>query len=201
VKKKDLEMLLQQIKKPEKIRVELEQYFTPANIAADILWLAYYHGNIENKIIADLGCGTGIFAIGAALLKAKKVIAIDIDEEMIEIARKEARKFDVNIEFLNMSIEDFGEKVDTVIMNPPFGAQYANRNADRKFIEKATEISNAIYSLHLKESIEFIKKLIEKKEWHIIEERNYKFPIKASLPFHEKRIIWYDVVMLHARKD
>jgi ribosomal protein L11 methyltransferase len=33
----------------------------------------------ENKIIADIGCGSGILAIGAILLGAKKVYAVDID--------------------------------------------------------------------------------------------------------------------------
>ena len=200
VKKKDLEIVLQQIKQPEKIKAELEQYTTPAHIAADILWLAYYNGDIKGKIVIDLGCGTGIFAIGAALLKAKKIVGVDIDEKMIEIAKKEAERFSLKINFYVMDVDEFSLQGDTVIMNPPFGAQYANRKADRKFVRKAMEISKAFYSLHLKESIEFIKNLIIANEWRVVMEKMYKFPIKASLPFHEKRMAWYDVVMLHARK-
>lgn len=199
MKKKELEIMLEGIEKPEKIKAELEQYLTPSNIAADILWRAYYNGDIEGKLIIDLGCGNGIFSIGAALLNAKKVIGIDIDEELIEIAKKEAKKFGVNVKFIVMDIEKFNEKGDVVIMNPPFGAQYENRKADRKFIEKAMEISNCIYSLHLKEGIDFIKNLIERNEWKLMETKAYRFPIKASLPFHEKRIAYFDVVMIHAK--
>lgn len=36
--------------------------------------------NFENKDVLDYGCGTGILAIFAALLKAKDIYAIDIDE-------------------------------------------------------------------------------------------------------------------------
>jgi len=200
VKKKDLEILLESIEKPKEIKAELEQYTTPASIAADILWTAYYNGDIENKIVIDLGCGTGIFAIGSALLKAKKVIAVDIDEKLVAIAKKEVEKFGINIDFYVMDVEEFNEKGDVVIMNPPFGAQYANRKSDRKFVMKAMEISKAFYSLHLKESVDFIKKMVEKNEWEILMEKEYKFPIKASLPFHEKRVAYYDVVMLYGKR-
>ena len=200
MKKKDLEILLESIEKPKEIKAELEQYTTPASIAADILWTAYYNGDIENKIVIDLGCWTGIFAIGSALLKAKKVIAVDIDEKLVAIAKKEVEKFGINIDFYVMDVEEFNEKGDVVIMNPPFGAQYANRKADRKFVMKAMEISKAFYSLHLKESVDFIKKMVEKNEWEILMEKEYKFPIKASLPFHEKRVAYYDVVMLYGKR-
>ncbi len=200
MKKKDLEILLESIEKPKEIKAELEQYTTPASIAADILWTAYYNGDIENKIVIDLGCGTGIFAIGSALLKAKKVIAVDIDEKLVAIAKKEVEKFGINIDFYVMDVEEFNEKGDVVIMNPPFGAQYANRKSDRKFVMKAMEISKAFYSLHLKESVDFIKKMVEKNEWEILMEKEYKFPIKASLPFHEKRVAYYDVVMLYGKR-
>ena len=201
MKKKDLEILLEKIEKPKEIKAEFEQYTTPASIAADILWTAYHNGDIENKVVIDLGCGTGIFSIGSALLKAKKVIAIDIDERLVDIAKKEVEKFGVNIDFYVMDVEEFNEKGDVVIMNPPFGAQYANRKADRKFIMKAMEISKAFYSLHLKESADFIKKMVEKNKWKIFTEKTYKFPIKASLPFHEKKVVYYDVVMIHGKEN
>ncbi len=200
MKKKELEIMLQKIEMPEKIRAELEQYITPASIAADILWLAYYNGDIEDKIVIDLGCGTGIFSIGAALLKAKKVIGIDIDERLIKIATKEAKKLGAIVDFLVTDVEDFNLQGDTVTMNPPFGAQHANRGADKKFVKKAMEVSNVFYSLHLKDSIDFIKKLVEENGWKIERQKLYKFPIKASLPFHEKRVAYYDVVMINARK-
>ncbi len=193
-------MILQKITKPSSVKAELEQYLTPADIAADILWKAYYNGDIEGKVVVDLGCGTGIFSIGSALLNAKKVMGIDIDEELIEIAKNEAEKFGLKIDFISGDVIDFNERGDTVIMNPPFGAQFANRRVDRIFLKKAMELSNCIYSLHLMDTISFIEKFIEKNGWKIFSQKRYKFPIKASLPFHEKRIAYYDIIMIHARK-
>jgi len=197
--KKKLEILLEKLKKGEG-RAEIEQYQTPATIASDILWYAYSMGDIENKFVVDLGCGNGIFAIGAYLLNAKRVIGIDIDEKMIKIARENARNTGASVEFIKMDIEEFNEKCDTVIMNPPFGSQYANRKADTKFLEKAMNIAHAIYSLHLQKSAEFIRSFISMKKFYPAIIKKYKFPIKASMPFHEKRIAYFDVVAIRAIK-
>jgi len=196
--KKKLEMMLQKIEQPSSIKAEMEQYPTPASIAADVLWHAYYNGDVEEKEVLDAGCGTGIFAIGAALLGAKRVVGIDIDENMIEMAKKEGKKFPVNVEFRVMDILNFEEKVDTVIMNPPFGAQFSNRGADKIFVKKAMEIGDAIYSLHLKKASSFIKEMMQKNGWKLGRGKEYKFPIKAMLPFHEKRVVHYDVELIHA---
>ena len=49
---------------------------TPAPIAADIIFTAYQWGDIENKTVVDLGCGTGIFSVGAVSMGAKKVLVL-----------------------------------------------------------------------------------------------------------------------------
>ncbi len=200
MKKKEFEMVLQKIESPAKTKANLEQYMTPAKIASDILWKAYHKGDIAGKFVIDLGCGTGIFSIGASLLKAKKVIGVDIDKNLIEIAKKEAKKFGLKIKFFSMDIENFCEKGDVVIMNPPFGAQYSNRKADKKFLMKAMDVANTIYSIHLKDSIPFIKKFV-KLPWNFYVLEEYKFPIKATMPFHEKKVKYYNVVAINLRKE
>ena len=199
MKKKEFEIILQKIESPAKTKANLEQYMTPAKIASDILWKAYHKGDIAGKFVIDLGCGTGIFSIGASLLKAKKVIGIDIDKNLIEIARRGAEKFGLKIEFFSMDIENFCEKGDVVIMNAPFGAQYSNRKADKKFLMKAMDVANTIYSIHLKDSIPFIKKFV-KPPWNFYILEEYKFPIKATMPFHEKKVKYYNVVAINLRR-
>jgi len=61
MKKKELEILLQKVPSFEKPVPHFEQYLTPASIAADIIFTAHQFGDIENKTVIDLGCGTGIF--------------------------------------------------------------------------------------------------------------------------------------------
>ncbi len=45
----------------------------------------------ENKVL-DLGCGSGILSIGAVLLDASSVYAVDIDENSVKIATENAEK-------------------------------------------------------------------------------------------------------------
>src|SRR4030042_577278 len=62
------------VNSPSKESARLEQYATPAHIAADMLWEAFTAGDIEGRSVVDLGCGNGVFSIGAKLLGAKDVL-------------------------------------------------------------------------------------------------------------------------------
>ena len=196
MKKKELEILLQKIPAFDAPSPTLEQYLTPAGIAADIIFTAHQYGDIKDKVVFDLGCGTGIFAIGAILTGAKKVIGFDIDNKSIEKAKKYAEKNKLNVEFLVKDVLDIKEKCDTIIMNPPFGAQKSNLKADRKFIEKGFDISSVIYSIHLKKTVPFIEKMVLALKGEITYYKNYIFPIKHTYNFHEKKTVDYDVSLL-----
>jgi putative methylase len=93
-------------------------------------------------------------------------------------------------------VKDVEIKCDTVIMNPPFGAQKSNQKADRKFIEKGFKISQIIYSLHLSQTTPFINKMISSLNGKISYSKDYAFPIKHIYNFHEKRVVEYDVTLL-----
>lgn len=196
MKKKKLEMMLQKVPKYKKPDPQLEQYITPAGIAADIIFKAYQFNNIQSKKIIDLACGTGIFSVGAAILGAKEVIGIDIDQKSIEIAEEYAKKTNLDIEFINQDIKNVNINCDTVIMNPPFGAQKKNYNADRKFIQKAFEISSVTYSLHLTKTIPFIKKMTKSLGGKIDYSKRYNFPIKRTYKFHTKETLNHQVTLL-----
>ena len=77
ITKKQLAILLSKLQVFESPRAELEQYPLDGESASIILWTACQNKDIENKIMADLGCGTGILGLGALLLGAKKVYFID----------------------------------------------------------------------------------------------------------------------------
>ena len=73
-------------------KLRQEQYITDSEIAASVLWSAHLFKDIEGKVIADLGCGTGVLGIGALLLGAKMVLFIDSDKEALAIAKKNVLK-------------------------------------------------------------------------------------------------------------
>ncbi|MBP2172973.1 putative methylase [Methanococcus voltae] len=85
IKKKHLEMVLDNLKAHPNPKVELEQYSTEGNLASELLMFA--RDDIKNNIVVELGCGTGRFSIGSLLLGAKGAYGIDIDEESVETAK------------------------------------------------------------------------------------------------------------------
>ena len=120
ITKSGLAIELSKLKAFEKPKIKSEQYITDSEIAADVLWFAYMKGDINGKIIADLGCGTGTLGIGALLLGAKKVFFIDNDERALEICRENAKKFTKKSVFLPKHIKEFDGKADTIIKKTPF---------------------------------------------------------------------------------
>ena len=200
-KKRQLEMALQDIPPHQNPKINLEQYSTPSVIAADVLWNAYSIGDIEGMKIVDLGCGTGIFTIGPSMMGAKESVGVDIDNEAVSIAEVQALKIGVQdkVRFVTSDIKDFNESADTVIQNPPFGAQKANRNeADRLFVLKALEIAPVVYSFHIHETEEFVTNFFKKEGATISHVFHYTFPILRTYDFHRKDKVNVKVVLLRA---
>ncbi|HHV24684.1 MAG TPA: methyltransferase [Methanosarcina sp.] len=181
MKQRKLEMLLEELEGFSDPELELEQYQTPPLLAAEILHFAYMQGDLEDSV-QDLGCGTGILAIGAKLLGAIRVVAYDTDQKALKIAKRNAEKFGVDIEFVLSDITDIKEHVKTTVMNPPFGARVKGR--DRPFLSSALRTSEVIYSIHNRGSLAFIQKFI--KPAVITHSYVAKFPIKRTFDFHKK---------------
>lgn len=206
MKKRTLEIMLSSMEAPENPSAPLEQYSTPSNIAADILYLAYSMGDIEGKRIADLGCGGGIFSIGASLLGADSVIGVDADESSLKKAGENAGRFpdllsymkENRLQFLPMDVREFGMQTDTVLMNPPFGSQ--TRGADRPFLEAAINSAQTVYSLHNATTEEFVTKKAEEMGAEVTAMKNYKFPIPFMFKFHRKEKTEIDVTMFRMER-
>ena len=161
---------------------ELEQYATPPDIVIEIVKQAYTLGHLDGTV-ADLGCGTGRLAIGAALTGAE-VTGYEIDMEALDLAKNYSDAQKLNIKWINSAIENIEEKYDTVLMNPPFGAQVAG--ADRSFLQNALRIARNIWSIHIVQTKRFIENFIEKNRGEVISAYEFNFPIKKTMPFHTK---------------
>lgn len=197
-KKKHLEMAIQKVPKHPNPKVDLEQYSTPATIAADLLWNAYSLGDIADKKVMDLGCGTGIFAIASKLLGAASAIGVDIDKDSIDLASSYCG--DVN--FICSDICDLENDfdVDTIFQNPPFGSQKnAKKGADLKFISKAIELSpKVLYSFHMASTEEFLISYFEKNDLEITHIFRYNFPIPKIYEFHTMESANIEVIVIRA---
>ncbi|MFA6072553.1 MAG: RsmD family RNA methyltransferase [Candidatus Woesearchaeota archaeon] len=194
--KQNLAVELSKFKVFDDAKQKLEQYSTDSEIAADLLWSAYMQNWIKDKIIVDLGAGTGILGLGCLLLGAKRVIFVEKDKDSIKILNENLTMLkeefdvseDISIECIDISeiSKDSFENIDLVIQNPPFGTQ--EKNVDALFLEKAMLIANKIITMHKTVTKPFIKTLIESNEFKEFRVFDYNYPLKMTLAHHKKSI-------------
>ena len=172
---------------------ELEQYATPVDIVLEIIKHAKSLGHLSAKV-ADLGCGTGRLAIGAAIAGAN-VTGFEIDEDALKIARDYSKKENLDIKWRNLAIENIEENFETILMNPPFGSQ--RPGADRSFLKKSLEIAANIWTIHLAETRDFVEDFVKQNSGDIISAYEFDFKIKRSMDFHTKDIKKEKAILYH----
>uniref|UniRef100_A0A8C0FV18 Methyltransferase-like protein 5 n=1 Tax=Bubo bubo TaxID=30461 RepID=A0A8C0FV18_BUBBB len=139
LKLKELESCLQQVDTFESPKLLLEQYPTRPHIAACMLYTIHNtFDDIENKTIADLGCGCGMLSIGSAMLGAGLCVRFDIDADALEIFNSSIEDFELTNNMVQCDVcslsDSMSETFDRVIMNPPFGTKH-NKGMDMIFLK------------------------------------------------------------------
>lgn len=90
LKLKKLEEYLSGVDPFEKPKILLEQYVTPSHIASCMLHTVQNkYEDLDGKIVADLGAGSGMLSIGALLMGAQHVVAFEIDQNAITVRGEE----------------------------------------------------------------------------------------------------------------
>ena len=154
--------------------------------------VANSYNEFTGQVVVDLGCGTGMLSIGAAILGAQHVIGIDIDADALQIAVENIHEFEdtLPIDLLQCSVEDLLDQsflsADTVIMNPPFGTR--RKGADADFLRAAFRMSRgSVYSLHKTSTRDYIQRLASRElaasEAAVIAQLRYDLP--ASYSYHK----------------
>lgn len=198
MKLKQLEIALQRLDGFVKPQAALEQYQTPAPLAARLLHHALMRGDICGKRVLDLGCGTGVLAIGASLIGAGEVTGIESDAAAIRVAVRNAAMLGADIRFIKADVRDPSlegrlGRFDTVVMNPPFGAQ--NAHADRPFLDLALMVAPVTYGIFNAGSRQFIQTYTESRAL-IDEAVGGKFSIRRTFAFHTRDVQEIEVEIL-----
>lgn len=82
---------------------------------------------VKDKTVIDVGTGTGILSILCAKLGAKSILALDIDMDSVEWARKNFKRNNVDVEVeINDITRYIDEKADVVLANLPAIVQVEN---------------------------------------------------------------------------
>ncbi|KAI9026632.1 methyltransferase-like protein 5-like protein [Phycomyces nitens] len=194
MKLKELEGILQDCAVFSSPKIQYEQYPTTAHLAARMLYTAdTVYDDIEDKVVGDFGCGCGILSIAANILGAGYSIGFDIDPDAVAIAQENCDQFDISMDFVltdlsKSTLERFKGRIDTIVMNPPFGTKV--KGVDMVLLKKAIEIAGtAVYSLHKTSTRDHIMK--KAKEWGVDCEvlAELKFDVPMMYKFHKKKSV------------
>jgi putative methylase len=196
VRKADLVRALEGVPRHPSPAPELEQYRTPPDIAAELLLAAHKEGAIDGKRVLDLGCGTGMFCVGAALLGARLATGVDVDSHAIAMAQELASDLHVSRRtwFVCSDVAAWRsdpDHFDTVVMNPPFGAQRGNRNADRVFYARATEAVHpygTVWFLAQERTEAYLAKMAEELGGRLDRVGAWDYPLEATMAHHRKDV-------------
>lgn len=168
---------------------ELEQYRTPPDLAAHVIEVAAMQSDLEDRIVVDLGSGTGMLALGAAFAGPETVIGIELDPDALVGARANERQIGppLSVDWIRadarrppIQLEDA-----TVLMNPPFGAQTGRRHADRKFLSAAAAIGAVSYSIHNEGSREFVEGFAADNRGTVTHAYRADFDLPRQFSFHQ----------------
>ena len=179
-----MERALESLERIPRPAAASEQYATPAPIAAEVLYLAHGRGDLSGRTVVDLGCGNGILAIGAKLLGALRVVGVDSDSAAIAVARRNGRRVQADVEWQLADVRAVHGEFDTVVMNPPFGAQ--SRHADRPFLDTALAVGSVVYTFLNRTAEDFVRRRVESSGGRITDRLEYAFPIPRLFAFHRE---------------
>ncbi len=184
--------------------VALEQYLTPAELAAHICHLAALRGDLADRLVVDLGTGTGMLAIASACGTPARVVGIDIDRTALEEARENERRVapPMSIEWVQADGTraplSTADQPITVVSNPPFGAQHGNRHADRAFLETAADLGGVSYTIHNEGSLAFLESFAADAGGTLTDAFRAPIELERRFAFHEddRRELQVEVVRI-----
>lgn len=135
--------------------------------------ISYIKKMFKEKInIIDLGTGSGCIAITLKKKINSNVSAIDISKEALEVAKENAKKNKVEIDFIqNDMLDNISNKFDVIISNPP----YISKNEEIQDIVRKNEPSLALYADN--EGLYYYEKIIKQSKKNLKEKFIIAFEI------------------------
>lgn len=204
---RELESELQAVRPFDKRKQKpnLEQYPTSPHLAAHMVYTAATaFGDVEGRVVVDLGCGTGMLGFGCGMMGAGSVTGLDADLDALEVAvaNRSELELDDAMDFVLCDVSSMPlacgrsgvpTSVDTVIMNPPFGTR--NKGIDVVFIERALALQpRAIFSLHKSSTRGFLMQKAS-RDWGVQAQvlAQLRFDVPQMYKFHKKKSVDVEV--------
>jgi predicted RNA methylase len=210
VKKSEFYDLLESIKEFSAPKSELEQYPTDSVTAADLLFSIQTEmgDSLSDRIVLDLGAGTGRLSLGSLILGASHVFSVETDSDALNILKQNAcaLNYEEAITTIQKNIEDsdasdhirsiiletlrwpaYNKSEILCIMNPPFG--FVKKGIDIRFLEIAISLSGIVYSIHAagEKNRTFIRSKVEKFGGRITHIMSQKLILRAQFHYHKQK--------------
>ncbi|MFB6138784.1 MAG: METTL5 family protein [Halobacteriaceae archaeon] len=182
--------------------VAREQYRTDPAVAAHLLHRAAMAGDLAGRTVVDLGAGTGMLAVGAALLGARRVVALEVDPPAVAVGRENAARLlnggatrgggpaaDATVEWVLADAAALPLSLGgvTVLANPPFGAQDGHAGADRPFLDAAAAIAAVSYTVHNAGSRDFVEAYAGERGGAIEAAFALRLDVARQFDFHDAK--------------
>eukprot|EP00178_Gracilaria_changii_P015599 TRINITY_DN436_c0_g1_i2.p3 TRINITY_DN436_c0_g1~~TRINITY_DN436_c0_g1_i2.p3 ORF type:complete len:263 (+),score=54.63 TRINITY_DN436_c0_g1_i2:7497-8285(+) len=189
----ELEQALGEVRSFEHSKVELEQYNTSAHLASQLIYsVQQTFDDIRDKYVCDLGCGTGMLCIAAALSGAAAVLGVDVDQDALQIARQNVRDLEVEhcVDLLCADVVqpfdgETWKAFDTVVMNAPFGTK--RKGVDVAFVQRALQICDgSVYSMHKSSTRAHLRKTFAQWGTQASVMAELRFDIGRTMRFHQR---------------
>lgn len=186
--RRDLERRLESVADFPDPDAAREQYLTPPDLASHLLHVAAMRGDLDGTVL-DLGCGTGMLALGAALLAPERVVGVDVDAGALAVARENAARLSPPVvpEWVRGDVASLPLRVDgaTVLANPPFGAQRGRAGADRAFLRAAAETGRVSYTVHNAGSRDFVESFVADLGGEVTDAFAAELTVPRRFDFHD----------------
>ncbi len=162
----------------------------------------------EKASVLDLGTGSGIQGINAAMQGAGKVVSTDIDENALLNAQKNAKAlgFGKMFEFRKGNLFDClkkEERFDVIVFNPPYVISEEKKYADLDGGVKGREILDRFlkgFAVHLEKEGKcfFLQNSLngEEETTELLEEQGFEAEVVAR-----KRLFFEELLVFRALKE
>ncbi|TYB77382.1 peptide chain release factor N(5)-glutamine methyltransferase [Bizionia saleffrena] len=138
----------------------------------------------EHPKLVDIGTGSGCIAISLAkLLPKAQVSAIDVSKAALQVAKQNAKRNNVKINFIEASVlepqpEVFSEGLDIIVSNPPYVRELEKQEMKPNVLDNEPHLALFVENDN---ALQFYTAIIDFSKLHLKENGLLFFEINESL--------------------
>lgn len=147
----------------------------------------------------DVGCGSGAICIVLSKLFGYKMTAVDISNKALKVAKKNAKKYNVNINYLrsNMLSEVKNYEFDFVVSNPPYILSSELKNLDKEVVGFEPKLALDGGG----DGLQFYRKIIEDAPYVLKNDGYLFFEVGKGMANEVVRLMRKDFYAIKINKD